>query len=173
MSQIYLSLGTNLGDRPANLQLALQILARQMTITAVSSVYETEPWGVTDQPAFLNLCLAGFTSLEPYQLLDFCQLVEAEVGRWPTYKWGPRLIDIDILFYDNLILKDDILSVPHPFVDQRAFVLAPLADIAPAYEHPQTHKTVVQMLADVSPLDETTTAVHLLPNQPIFISAGD
>ena len=83
---------------------------------------------------------------------------------------GPRLIDIDILFYDNMIMNDDILAIPHPFVDERAFVLAPLADIAPDYEHPQTQKSVAQMLADVSSsVDEATTAVYRLPDQPNFM----
>lgn len=168
MSHVYLSLGANLGDRPANLQQALQALKRQMTITAVSYVYETAPWGVTTQPAFLNMCVAGSTALEPHELLSFCQAVEQEIGRRPTYKWGPRLIDIDILFYDDKIIRDDTLVIPHPFVDQRAFVLAPLADIAPEYEHPQTHESVVQMLADVY-----TTAVYQLPEQPTFRGMGD
>ena len=167
MSHIYLSLGTNLGDRAANLQQALQALARGMTITAVSHVYETEPWGVVEQPAFLNMCVTGTTTLAPHALLDFCKQIEAEVGRTPTFKWGPRLIDIDILFYDNMIMKDDTLAIPHPFVDERAFVLAPLADIAPEYEHPQTHESVVQMLARMY-----TTAVYLLPDQPNFMGLG-
>jgi 2-amino-4-hydroxy-6-hydroxymethyldihydropteridine diphosphokinase len=169
MNHIYLSLGTNMGDRSANLQQALQALSRHITITAVSKVYETEPWGVTDQPAFLNMCIAGKTALAPYELLDFCKAVEVEVGRQPTYKWGPRVIDIDILFYDDLIIKDDNLSIPHPFIDERTFVLAPLADIAPDYQHPKTHASVAQMLADVSSLNEETTAVYLLPDQPNFI----
>ncbi len=164
MSHIYLSLGTNLGDRPANLQQALSALTRRVTITAVSNVYETEPWGVADQPAFLNICVAGKTTLLPHELLDFCKAIEAEVGRTPSFKWGPRLIDIDILFYDDMIMKDDTLAIPHPFVDERAFVLAPLADIAPELEHPQTNESVVQMLTAVY-----TTAVYLLPNQPTFM----
>ncbi len=167
MSHIYLSLGTNLGDRAANLKSAVHGLKRQMTITAVSNVYETEPWGVADQPAFLNMCVTGTTLLEPHDLLDFCKQIESEVGRTPTFKWGPRLIDIDILFYDNMIMKDDILAIPHPFVDERAFVLAPLADIAPDYEHPQTHESVAQMLAEVY-----TTAVYQLPDQPNFMGTG-
>lgn len=167
MSHIYLSLGTNLGDRPVNLQQALLALTRQISITAVSNVYETEPWGVTDQPSFFNICVAGSTTLAPHELLKFCKQIEAEVGRTPTFKWGPRLIDIDILFYDNMIMKDDTLAIPHPFVDERAFVLAPLADIAPDYEHPQTHASVVQMLVDVY-----TTAVYLLPDQPNFMGLG-
>jgi 2-amino-4-hydroxy-6-hydroxymethyldihydropteridine diphosphokinase len=167
MNHIYLSLGTNLGDRQANLQQALQELKRQITITAISHVYETEPWGVTDQPAFLNICIAGTTALAPHELLDFCKHIETEIGRKPTFKWGPRLIDIDILFYNNMIMEDEILSIPHPFVDERAFVLAPLADIAPDYEHPQTHASVVQMLANVY-----TTAVYRLPDQPNFTATG-
>ncbi|MCB8983565.1 MAG: 2-amino-4-hydroxy-6-hydroxymethyldihydropteridine diphosphokinase [Ardenticatenaceae bacterium] len=168
MSQIYLSLGTNLGDRPANLQKALSGLQSGVAFTAVSAVYETEPWGVADQPAFLNICAAGTTALTPFELLQVCKSVETQVGRRPTYKWGPRLIDIDILFYDDLILDEDTLIIPHPFVEERAFVLAPLADIAPDFVHPQTGETVVQMLAQVY-----TTAVHRLSRQPLLLEVGD
>jgi len=167
MSQIYLSLGTNLGDRPANLQKALAYLRRGVEITAVSHVYETEPWGVADQPPFLNICLAGKTHLPPQELLHLCQSVEIQVGRRPTYKWGPRVIDVDILFYDDQIIDEETLTIPHPFVSERAFVLAPLADIAPDFVHPQTDETVVQMLAQVY-----TTAVHRLPLQPELRQAG-
>ena len=168
MSHITLSLGTNQGDRPANLQQTLIALEQGLTITAVSHIYETEPWGVTDQPTFLNMCVAGTTTVTPHKLLDFCKTIEAEVGRTPSFKWGPRLIDIDILFFDDLIMQDDALTIPHPFVQERTFVLAPLADIAPDYVHPQTGKSVVQMLADVY-----TTAVYRLPDQPTFMSTRD
>ncbi|MBK8987765.1 MAG: 2-amino-4-hydroxy-6-hydroxymethyldihydropteridine diphosphokinase [Chloroflexi bacterium] len=168
MSQIYLSLGTNLGDRQVNLQKTLAFLRRVLAVTAVSAVYETEPWGVTDQPAFLNVCLSAQTNLSPYELLQLCQTVETEVGRRPTFKWGPRLIDIDILFYDDAIVGDETLTIPHPFVGERAFVLAPLADIAPDFVHPQTGETVVQMLAQ-----RYSTAVYRLPHQPSLMGIGD
>lgn len=168
MSQIYLSLGTNLGDRPANLQKSLAYLQHGVEVTAVSALYETEPWGITDQPAFLNMCVALQTDLPPHELLCLCQSIEAKVGRRLTYKWGPRLIDIDILFYDDQIIGDETLTIPHPFVGERAFVLAPLADIAPDYVHPQTGETVVQMLAQMY-----STAVYRLPHQPAMMGVGD
>jgi 2-amino-4-hydroxy-6-hydroxymethyldihydropteridine diphosphokinase len=163
MSQFYLSLGTNLGDRPQNLQRALELLEQRVVLTAVSALYETAPWGYADQPAFLNICVRGATSLTPHQLLRACQDVEQEVGRTQTFKWGPRLIDIDILFYDERVIADEALTIPHPFLSERAFVLAPLADIAPDFVHPRTGETVVEMLAH-----EYTTAVTRLPGNAFW-----
>jgi 2-amino-4-hydroxy-6-hydroxymethyldihydropteridine diphosphokinase len=144
---IYLALGTNLGDRQANLQEAIDGLRQWLRLTAVSPVYETEPWGVTDQPMFWNMCLAGETAEMPAALLAHCKALEAEIGRVPTRRWGPRLIDIDILFYDDWVLSEDKLSIPHPRLSERAFVLQPLADIAPTLVHPQSGLTVTEMLA--------------------------
>jgi 2-amino-4-hydroxy-6-hydroxymethyldihydropteridine diphosphokinase len=168
MSQIYLSLGANLGDRATSLRQALAGLERDVTVTAVSPLYETEPWGVINQPPFLNLCVGGQTSLPPGELLHFCQTVEQEVGRTPTYRWGPRLIDIDLLFYNDMVISSEPLIIPHPGLATRAFVLAPLADIAPDFVHPESGLTVAQMLANVS-----TTAVTRLSNQPFVMEIGD
>ena len=146
MSLMYLSLGSNLNDRYANLQRAIAGLQKHFTITAISPVYLTEPWGDTDQPAFLNICVAAATSVAPHEALRLIKAIEADMGREPTRRWGPRLIDIDILFYDKLVLSDQELTIPHPRIGERAFVLAPLADIIPDFRHPQTNETIEEML---------------------------
>jgi 2-amino-4-hydroxy-6-hydroxymethyldihydropteridine diphosphokinase len=149
MSLLYLSLGSNLNDRYTNLRRAIAKLQRHMSITAISPVYATEAWGDTNQPSFLNVCLAASTKMTPRELLHLAKCIEEEMGRQPTRRWGPRLIDIDILFYDKLILRDEALIIPHPHIAERAFVLAPLADIIPDFRHPQTGATVQEMLDGV------------------------
>ena len=149
MNTIFLGLGTNLGDRQQNLQRAVNGLAAGMTITAVSQLYETPPWGVDEQPAFFNICVAAKTLQTPQQLLTFVKNLENEIGRIPTFRWGPRLIDIDILFYNNEIIIESDLSIPHVYLPERAFVLAPLAELAPDLVHPQTGKSVNEMLDEV------------------------
>jgi 2-amino-4-hydroxy-6-hydroxymethyldihydropteridine diphosphokinase len=167
MSQVLLSLGTNLGERRQNLRRAVRALDREMAVTAVSPVYETEPWGESDQPDFLNICLAATTTQPPRQLLKSIKQIEQDLGREETYRWGPRLIDIDIIFYDEVVVAEEGLNIPHARLADRAFVLAPLADIAPDWVHPITGKTVVEMLNAVY-----STAVYRLP-EPLFENNGD
>lgn len=149
-STVYLALGTNLGDRPGNLQNALAGLPPVVTVLESSPVYETLPWGVTDQPAFLNMVIKAETHSEPLELLKQLKLLETRLGRLPSIRYGPRLIDIDLLFYDDLILNTAELTIPHPNLHERAFVLVPLSDLAPEFIHPVTGKTVRQLLAEVS-----------------------
>lgn len=149
MQAIYLGLGTNLGDRAANLQAAVIGLAKELVITAVSPLYQTAPWGVTDQPDFINMCLAAETELSPIELLTFIKDLEVEIGRLPSKRWGPRLIDIDLLFYANQILETENLKIPHPELAERAFVLCPLADIAPNFVHPVLRQTIAALAAKV------------------------
>jgi len=147
MSSILLGLGTNLGNRGGNLRQAVSALESGITVSLVSPIYETSPWGKIDQPPFLNMCLRGVTELGPHELLAFVKGVEVSLGRTPAEKWGPRIMDIDILAYDQLILHTQSLTIPHRFMEQRAFVLAPLNDIAPEWRHPKTGASVAEMLA--------------------------
>ena len=131
MHKIYLSLGSNIGDTKKNLEEALENLREHVTITAMSSYYETEPVGYKDQAWFLNLALAGETQLAPYDLLAFTQSIEKGMGRVKLIRFGPRNIDIDILLYDDLAMDDEALTIPHPRMTERAFVVEPLYEIAP------------------------------------------
>jgi GTP cyclohydrolase-4 len=143
---IYLALGSNLGDRRGNLAAALQHLREIMEITDISSVYETEPVGYLDQPRFLNLVCSGKTALTAEGLLKQAKEIEAGMGRQPTFRNGPRPIDIDILFYDDEQIANDALTVPHPRMAKRAFVLVPLAEIAPDMIDPASGRTTQELL---------------------------
>lgn len=142
---VYLALGTNLGDRALNLQKAIASLAPNVQTLSQSSIYETEPWGYSDQPYFLNQVIKCSTSLEPAALLAFLKEIEAQMGRQETFRFGPRLIDLDILFYDDLILDTPTLTIPHPRIIERAFVLIPLSEIAPDLIHPVKNKSIGEL----------------------------
>ncbi len=147
---VYLALGSNLGDRRGNLAAALQRLRGVIDIDALSSVYETEPVGYLDQPRFLNMACKGKTWLSAQELLAYAKEIEAAIGRKPTVRNGPRPIDIDILFYDDLHITQEDLIVPHPRMNERAFVLAPLAEIAPDAVDPVSGLTVQELLNGIS-----------------------
>lgn len=148
---VYLSLGSNIGDRARNLQAALeQLAAPDLRVLRTSPAYETEPVEYTAQRWFLNLVAEAATELLPMQLLLRTGRVERALGRVRTVPKGPRTIDIDILFYGRTIVRSARLEIPHPRMAERRFVLAPLADLAPDLRHPVTRKTVREML-DVAP----------------------
>ncbi len=144
---VYLALGSNLGDRLANLKQAIAALTPQMEVKAKSSVYETPPWGYADQPKFLNQVLKVKTYLDPEPLLKHLKRLEVALGRKETFPNGPRLIDMDILFYDDLVLNGASLVIPHPRLHERGFVLLPLMDINPDLVHPVNKKSVREMAA--------------------------
>ncbi len=144
---VYLALGSNLGDRLANLKEAISSLTPQMEVKAKSEVYETPPVGYEDQPKFLNQVIRTKTYLEPEPLLKHLKRLEVALGRKESFPNGPRLIDIDILFYDQLVLYSPALVIPHPRLHERAFVLLPLMDLDPELVHPVNKKSVREMLA--------------------------
>lgn len=146
---IYLALGTNLGDREGNLRKARESLAPQVLLVQESSIYSTPPWGYLDQPDFLNQVIQVKADLEPLQLLRHLKRIEAQMGRETSFRYGPRLIDLDILFYGQRILEADVLRIPHPRLHERAFVLVPLNEIAPDFVHPILQKRIQDLLADV------------------------
>ncbi|MEQ2129783.1 2-amino-4-hydroxy-6-hydroxymethyldihydropteridine diphosphokinase [Caldanaerobacter subterraneus] len=134
MTEVYLSLGSNLGDREKYLKEAVKRLKsnKNIVLKKLSPIYETKPVGYLEQDNFLNAAILIETDLTPYELLDVTTSIEAELKRERTIKWGPRTIDIDILLYDGLILNDEKLTIPHPHMWERAFVLIPLRDINPS-----------------------------------------
>ena len=150
MTRVYFSLGSNLGDREAYLRRALEALAGAgVRVLRVSSIRETEPVDVREQPMFLNLVAEAETDLFPKQLLGHTQQIERELGRVRTLPKGPRTIDIDILLYGSLVMDTPELTIPHPRMAERLFVLLPLAELAPDLRHPVTHRTVRDMLDDL------------------------
>lgn len=153
MKAAYLSFGSNRGDRRANIEKAIQELAaRDVRVLCMSSYYRTQPIDFLPQPWFLNCVAEASTDLMPMQLLSVCKVVERALGRRPGVPKGPRPIDIDILFYENTVIHSSELTVPHPAMAARKFVLVPLAEIAPDVRHPVTQRTMLEMLHEAPDL---------------------
>jgi len=150
MHIVYLAFGSNLGDRYSNLAAALQRLRDIVEIRAVSSIYETDPVGYLDQPRFYNIVCSGTTVLPAPELLKCAKEIESALGRQPSFPNGPRLIDIDIIFYDDLRMAQGDLTIPHPRMAERAFVLVPLVEIAPQVVDPISGHTAQELLQNVS-----------------------
>jgi len=160
MTKAYLSAGSNLGDKKANLEYALDSLKQEGTVLQVSSFFETEPVGFLDQPWFLNLAIELETPLQPYGLLRLCQNIETSRGRVRIFPNAPRTLDLDILFYGDVLVDEEDLVIPHPRLQDRKFVLAPLAQIAPDLLHPILNKSIRSLL-EICP--DTSAAIQITP----------
>lgn len=151
---VYIGLGSNLGDRVAYLREAVQRLGAIVTIAKASQLYVAAPLGYVRDDAFINAVVAGSTTLKALDLLQMMQAIEGAMGRRPGVQYGPRPIDLDLLFYDTVQIETRKLTIPHPRLHQRAFVLKPLAEIAPNLMHPVFYYTVSQLLQDVEDPDQ-------------------
>jgi 2-amino-4-hydroxy-6-hydroxymethyldihydropteridine diphosphokinase len=147
MATAYIGIGSNLGKRQENCLRAIELIEKKgILVKNRSSLYETEPWGVKDQPLFLNMAIEVETDLKPLEFLRVLKDIEREAGRKESGRWGPRAIDLDILLFDDLLMKEDSLTIPHPLLHERDFVLRPLNEIAPNATHPFLKMSVHELL---------------------------
>ncbi len=147
--RVYLSTGSNQGESLYNLSKTIHLIDNHIgKVKRTSSIFKTAAWGKTDQPDFYNQCLLIHSIYSPKMILSKLNLIEKQLGRKRIEKWGPRIIDIDILFYDQLVYKSTHLTIPHPEIQNRMFVLKPLNEIAPQFFHPILRKTITQLLKD-------------------------
>jgi 2-amino-4-hydroxy-6-hydroxymethyldihydropteridine diphosphokinase len=149
MAIVYIGLGSNLGDRHKNCLRAIELLKQNgLSVKQQSSLYETEPWGLTEQPEFVNMAVEAETGLAPETLLDLLKKIEKDMGRGDAVRWGPRIIDLDILLYDDITMNTDALTIPHPLMHEREFVLRPLSEIAEEKVHPVLKKKIGDLLKE-------------------------
>jgi 2-amino-4-hydroxy-6-hydroxymethyldihydropteridine diphosphokinase len=161
MHVTYLLLGSNVGDRKHVIAAARTEIQRNIgDVAATSALYETAPWGMTDQPAFLNQAVKVITELEPHEVLQEIRKIEDDAGRQRHIRWGPRTLDIDILLYDDIGLDTEELTIPHPRLPLRRFALVPLAEIAGQLVHPSERRTIDELLASCP----DQTEVSILPD---------
>lgn len=149
MTKVFLALGSNLGNKKQYINEAIELLKKQINDIEVAKFYETKPQYYKEQDTFVNTVIAGFTNLNPKELLHFIKDVEKQIGRKKRFHFGPREIDIDILFYDDLIYKDENLAIPHPLLQERGFVLKPFLDLEPDFVHPVLKKTIKELYAEL------------------------
>lgn len=142
MNKIFLGLGANVGNKKRNVNLAIELLQEKVRDIKVAPIYESKPVGYKNQANFLNTAVMGFTDLSPLELLNFIKQIEVKVGRIKRFRWGPREIDIDILFYEDLIRQDNSIQIPHPRLHERDFVLKPLLDLESEFIHPVFKKSL-------------------------------
>ncbi len=146
MSVAYIGIGSNLGNKRYHCLKAVELLKQNgLRVSKMSSLYETEPWGVREQPSFMNMAVEVETDLAPRKLLDLLKRIERRMGRKKTQRWGPRSIDLDILLYDDLVIREEDLIVPHPLMHERTFVLVPLSEIA----HDKVHPVFLTKVGDI------------------------
>lgn len=154
MSKVWIALGSNMGEGRKNLDLAIKMMnERGVSVKKVSTYIETEPYGYTEQDNFVNAVCIAETKLSPRELLETLLKIELDMGRVRIIKWGPRIIDLDILFYEDLIIDEEDLKVPHIEIQKRSFVLEPMNEISPDKIHPVFKKTVHQLLLDLNSCD--------------------
>lgn len=148
MNTVYLALGTNIGNRTANLELVHRLISQRIGIVLKeSSTYQTAPWGVEEQQEdYYNQVFCVKTSLDPMEVWHQCQVIEKKMGRLKTKQWAPRIIDIDILFFNDLVLMEEELKIPHPRLHERNFVLKPMCEIANEWKHPILGQTIEELL---------------------------
>jgi len=150
MSTVYIGIGSNLGEREENCLHAIELLTHEgIVVKRRSLMYETEPWGVKDQPRFINMVVEIETEIGPQRLLQILKTIEQRLGRVDISRWGPRCIDLDIIFYDDIVLMDEGIQIPHPMMHQREFVLRPLSEIAAEQMHPLLKRSVKDLLAEI------------------------
>jgi 2-amino-4-hydroxy-6-hydroxymethyldihydropteridine diphosphokinase len=145
MTKVFLGLGANLGDKKRHIHDAIVLLGKKITGITVAKFYETKPQYYEHQDAFINTVISGYTDLHPSELLKFTKEVEKQVGRQERFHYGPREVDVDILFYDDLAYKDEYLTIPHPLLQEREFVLKPFLDLEPNFVHPVLKKTIREL----------------------------
>jgi 2-amino-4-hydroxy-6-hydroxymethyldihydropteridine diphosphokinase len=150
MAIIYIGIGSNLGDKEGNCKTAIERLSKNgIAVKKISSPYRTKPWGVEDQPDFVNMAVKAETNINPSELLPILKTIEKEMGRQDGVHWGPRLIDLDLLFYDDLVFSCDELAIPHPLLHEREFVLLPMTEIAAEFVHPVLKATIKQLAGNL------------------------
>jgi 2-amino-4-hydroxy-6-hydroxymethyldihydropteridine diphosphokinase len=150
MTKVYLALGANVGDPAANIKQAIELLRPRLLQLKQAPIYASKPVGITDQPDFLNTAIGGQTELSPVELFEFIKDVEKRIGRIERLRWGPREIDIDIIFYGDQVINQPQLTVPHPLFQERDFVLQPLIDLNPDLIDPKSGHTVSQLLTKLT-----------------------